>query len=91
MREFLTGAAKNPSEGPTGFVKVAGTGIELPPENAEKTPVGAESGAQSGAVGAREAVLAVPVDPNLAAVVDAWPTLPEAIKVGILAMIRAAR
>ncbi len=30
-------------------------------------------------------------DPDLAAVVDAWPDLPEALKVGIVAMIRAAR
>ncbi|MGO9598357.1 MAG: hypothetical protein ACLP7Q_10235 [Isosphaeraceae bacterium] len=28
-------------------------------------------------------------DPDLAAVVDAWPGLPEAIRAGILAMIRA--
>jgi hypothetical protein len=28
--------------------------------------------------------------PGLAAVVDAWPTLPEAIKAGILSMIKAA-
>ena len=26
--------------------------------------------------------------PDLAAVIDAWPTLPEAIKKGILAMVR---
>ena len=32
----------------------------------------------------------VPIDPDLAAVVEAWPKLPEAIKAGILAMIRAA-
>jgi hypothetical protein len=31
----------------------------------------------------------VVADPRLAAVVDAWPDLPEAIKVGILAMINA--
>jgi hypothetical protein len=30
-------------------------------------------------------------DPALAAVVDAWPDLPEAIRVGILAMVKAAR
>jgi hypothetical protein len=30
-------------------------------------------------------------DPDLAAVVEAWPELPEAIKAGILAMIRVAR
>ena len=28
--------------------------------------------------------------PDLAAVVAAWPTLPEAIKAGILAMVRAS-
>jgi hypothetical protein len=31
-----------------------------------------------------------PMDADLAAVVEAWPTLPEAIKAGILAMVRAA-
>ena len=45
-----------------------------------------QSGAESGALAAREA----PMDPALAAVIEAWPTLPEAIKAGILAMIRAA-
>jgi hypothetical protein len=29
-------------------------------------------------------------DPDLAAVVDAWPNLPEAIKAGIVAMVKAA-
>ena len=29
-------------------------------------------------------------DPDLAAVVDTWPTLPEALKAGILAMVKAA-
>jgi hypothetical protein len=28
-------------------------------------------------------------DPDLAAVVDAWPDLPESIKAGILAMTKA--
>jgi len=31
------------------------------------------------------------LDPELAAVVDAWPALPAALKAGILAMIHAAR
>ena len=31
------------------------------------------------------------IDPNLQRVLDAWPTLPEALKTGILAMIDAAR
>ncbi|HKA55972.1 MAG TPA: hypothetical protein VKJ47_20160 [Candidatus Binatia bacterium] len=30
------------------------------------------------------------IDPALAALIDAWPTLPEAIRAGILAMVRAA-
>ncbi len=30
-----------------------------------------------------------PDDPGLAAVVAAWPTLPEPIRAGILAMVRA--
>lgn len=44
------------------------------------------SGAKSGALGAPEA----PIDPDLAMIIEAWPTLPESIKAGIVAMIRAA-
>jgi hypothetical protein len=29
-------------------------------------------------------------DPDLAKIVDAWPNLPEAIKAGMLAMVKAA-
>ncbi len=29
-------------------------------------------------------------DPDLSTVVDNWPALPEAVKIGILAMVRAA-
>jgi hypothetical protein len=66
---------------------VAGTGIELPPETTGNPSGSDQSGAESGALGAREA----PIDQELAAVVDAWPALPAAIKAGILAMIRAAK
>lgn len=58
-----------------------------PQENTEKTGVLDQSGADSGARKAREAAL----PPELAAVVDAWPTLPAAIKAGVLAMIRTDR
>jgi hypothetical protein len=54
-------------------------------ENADNSSGSAPSGAESGALGAPEA----PLDPNLAAVVEAWPKLREPIKAGILAMIRA--
>ena len=56
-------------------------------ENTGKTGVSDQSGAECGALAAREA----PLDPELAAVVDAWPALPAAIKAGILATIRAAQ
>jgi hypothetical protein len=42
--------------------------------------------AKSGAVNAQTQ----PIDPALAALIDAWPTLPEPIRAGILAMVRAA-
>jgi hypothetical protein len=29
-------------------------------------------------------------DPDLAAIIDAWPALPEAVQAGILAMVKAA-
>jgi len=58
-----------------------------PAENAGETGDRDESGAECGAVGARVAE----IDPDLAAVVDAWPGLSDAIKAGILAMVRAAR
>ena len=33
---------------------------------------------------------AMPADPELAAVVAAWPTLPPAIRAGVLALVAAA-
>ena len=33
----------------------------------------------------------VETDPDLAKLVTAWPTLPEAIKAGIVAMVKAAK
>lgn len=62
-------------------------GIEPMAKSSENRGVGDQSGAECGALGAREAS----IDPELAAVVDAWPGLPRAIKAAILAMIRAGR
>ena len=62
-------------------------GIRTPLENTGKTGVSDQSGAECGALAAREA----PLDPELAAVVDAWPALPAGLRAGILAMIDAAK
>jgi len=62
-------------------------GIRTPRENAGKSRVSDQSGAESGALAARKD----PLDPELAAVVDAWPALPEAMKASILAMIGAVK
>ncbi len=61
-------------------------GIE-PPSNSTGNstnhhPCGAESGAPT--------LANLNIAPELAALIDAWPRLPEPIKVGILALVRAA-
>ena len=70
----------------TRVLQVAGMGFELPQENTEKTGVADESGAESGALDAENG----PKDPDLGAIIDAWPRLPDAIKTGILAIIQGA-
>jgi hypothetical protein len=61
-------------------------GIEPPPESPEKSSVLSEGGAESGAP-----TQAIPtLGTDLAEIVSAWPKLPEAIRAGILALIRAA-
>jgi len=62
-------------------------GLEPPQETSGNTGVAAKRGAESGAVGGGSA----PDDPELAAVVDAWPTLPEGVKGDIVAMVKGAR
>jgi hypothetical protein len=57
-----------------------------PLENAGKTGVPQESGAESGAsIGDSH-----PVDPDLAEVIAAWPGLPEAIRRKVVALLRQA-
>ena len=85
--------------------KVAGTGFEVPPENTENLNGQSKSGAESGAFGAENSILMgsdgdanqpksapnIPkiVDADLQAVVDAWQRLPDAVRAGILAMVRS--
>jgi len=45
-----------------------------------------DAGALAGAVETKPAH----IDADLQAIIDAWPTLPEALRAGIVAMIRAA-
>ena len=57
-------------------------GQDFPGKRQEAT----EGGAKSGAVSAD----CSPTDPDLAHILDAWPTLPQAVRAGILALVRAA-
>jgi hypothetical protein len=63
--------------------KLGVTGFEPALDFPEKLGVAPTGGAKSGALGART--------PELADVAGIWPTLPEAIRAAILAMIQAAR
>ncbi len=67
-------------------MQVAGTGLELSHETTGNSIGSPQSGAESGAHDAQSGTF----DPDLAAFVDAWPTLPEPLKAGILALVRAA-
>lgn len=57
-----------------------GQGIRTTPENAGKTTLSDQGDAESGAVGA----FSVPDDPDLWAVIQAWPSLPEDAKSAVL-------
>ena len=52
-------------------------------ENSALSEMGA---AESGAIVAENA----PVDPDLQAIIERWPDLPEAMKADIVAMVKAA-
>jgi len=56
-------------------------------QDSSGNPHGSDAcGAKSGAPRAPEGAN----DPDLAAVVNAWPTLPPAVKTGIVAMVKAS-
>ena len=55
------------------------------PENTEKNAHSREGAAQGAAVGAAN----TPNDPDLRAIIERWADLPDAVKAGIVAMVRA--
>jgi hypothetical protein len=68
---------------------VEAAGIEPLASSSGNTIVSPQGGAQSGALAARPET-GSQIDAGLVTVVQAWPRLPNAIRAGILAMIRAS-
>jgi hypothetical protein len=68
------------------FLEADGKGFEHPQKSTRKSGVFQAGGAESGALGAQNAVS----DPDLQTIIDAWPNLPEDSKAAILAMVKAA-
>ena len=89
-RELLRSSGhsrKRPNSG--GGTRTPDTRIMIPPS----TPLNAEENGDSQDCAAHGAAVEHdqgPSDPDLAAVIDAWDELPMAVRVGIVAMVRAA-
>jgi len=66
---------------------VGRAGTEHPPKTTDNSRVSSQSGTDSGTPHAEKPEL----PPDLAELVNAWPTLPAALKAGILAMVKAAK
>ena len=62
------------------------TGLEHSCDFPRSADFSLSGGAECGALGAQFE----PIDPELQAIIDVWPKLPEAIKAGILAMVHTA-
>jgi hypothetical protein len=73
------------------IVDVAVDRIVHPDAECPKRNRAKQSRAGTGRVGPHLATDICQTDPDLAAVIDAWPALPEVVRAGILAMVRAAR
>ncbi len=76
---------------------VTGQGILSPPANTTQpaNPQGVTSSPENVlasrlALSAQKPGVSAPDDPDLAAVVEAWPSLPEPVKAGVVAMVKAA-
>ncbi len=61
-------------------------GLEQPPKSSGKTAVSTIGGAKSDVIGAAGGA----IDPDLQAILDAWPRLPESVRAEVLAMVRAS-
>ena len=66
--------------------RIPPAGIEQKPFSSGRVEVSETAGAKSGAVDRENA----PITPDLETVIEAWPTLPPAIREAVLAMLRAA-
>jgi hypothetical protein len=69
--------------------EVAGAGLEpLRATTSDTTELGKSPNPDAAKSGAFRAANAL-VDPDLQAIIERWPELPEVVKAGILAMVRA--
>jgi hypothetical protein len=64
---------------------VGDTGLEPTANSTQKTAHPEKGGAESGAVGARKG----PIDPDLALIIEVWPTLSEASKAEVITIVKA--
>ncbi len=65
------------------LAKVAEEGLEPPQSFSKKTSCSSECGAEHGALGAS-------LDSDLATVVEVWHNLPDAVRAGVMAMVKAS-
>src|SRR5262245_351905 len=61
---------------------MGGTGLERPADSSKKTQ-------KLDGRAAKSAAISTPIDPQLQALIDAWPRLPEALKAAILAIVNS--